>query len=154
MTDPLASPDANRLLASLQTKDQRRLLRRVETVALRATEDLYEVGQAVKYVHFPTKGCVISVIKVLGDGKSLDADLVGYEGLIGVEAFLGVGEAQLRATVRLGGSALRMKVEAFRAEIQGGGSCPKVFQRYVQYLLLTFSQIAGCNCFQLLERHL
>jgi CRP-like cAMP-binding protein len=154
MTSPIASLETNLLIASLPAKQQRRLLRRLEAVAIQTNEDLYESGQPIRYVYFPTKGCLISVITELGDGKTFDAVLIGYEGLAGVEAFLGVEKAQFGVTVRIGGRALRMETEVIGAELRVGGCLSEVIHRYVQFLLLAFSQKAGCNCFHSLERHL
>ncbi len=153
MADAAPGADTNLLLASLSAREQRRLLRRAEAVALETNEVLYEPGQPIEYVHFPTKGCVLSVLRGLDPGKSFDAGLVGYDGLVGVERFLGVEEAQFGATVRVGGGALRLQAEALRAQTQDGGKLTEVLQRYVQYLLLAYSQKVGCNRFHSLERH-
>jgi CRP-like cAMP-binding protein len=143
----------NLLLASLPTQEQRRLSRRLERVVLHADEHLHELGQPVEYVHFPKKGCLISVIKNLGDDRSFDAGPVGYEGFIGLEPSLGIGAAQFTAIVRNSGSAHRMKARALQAAIRSNGKLRRVLQRYAQYLLLLTSQIAGCNMFHSLERH-
>ena len=69
MTEAPSSPETNLLLASLPAQKLRRLLRRCEVVTLRANEDLYEVGESIEFVHFPKKGCVISLVKVLDDDE-------------------------------------------------------------------------------------
>src|SRR5439155_13061296 len=69
----------------------------------------------------------------------------------GVEAFLGT-EAQFGATVRVGGGALRMRVNALKPELRGSSKWSEVLLRYVQFLLVNVSQVAACNCFHSLER--
>ena len=154
MTDAGAGQKTNLLLASLPAKEQRRLLRRMEAVALRTNETLHELGRPIADVHFPLQGCVISVVRVLDDGKSFDAGPIGYEGLVGVEAFLGAAEVQFRTVVRVGGGALRMKADDLKAAVGAGGKLPEVLRSYTQFLLLLFSQVAGCNRFHSLEKHL
>src|SRR4051794_23602763 len=85
MTNAVGSTQTNLLLASLPAKNQLRLQRHLEVVALQANEHLYEVGLPIKYVHFPTTGCLISLVKVLDDSRSFDAGPVGYDGMVGVE---------------------------------------------------------------------
>src|SRR5207245_2017601 len=153
MTQVASSSEINLLLASLPTQELRRLLRRAERVTLQADERLYDSGQPIEYVHFPKKGCLISVIKNLDDGRSFDAGAVGYEGFVGVEPFLGVEVAQFTAMVRNGAGALRMKTQALRAAIRTGGKLSRVLQHYTQYLFLLTSQIAACNSFHSLEKH-
>jgi len=63
---------------------------------LQANEHLYEVGRPIKYVHFPTTGCLISLVKVLDDSRSFDAGPVGYDGMVGVEAFFGMKRTSRR----------------------------------------------------------
>lgn len=153
MTSPTSSHEGNLLLESLPPRVQRRLLRQAEPETLQTNEVLYELGQPIEYVHFPTKGCVTSAIKVLADSKSFDAWLVGYDGLVGMEAFLGLEEAQFGAKVRVGGAALRMNAESLRSETRDGGMFSEVLQRYAQYLLLVSTQKAGCNRFHSVQRH-
>jgi CRP-like cAMP-binding protein len=154
MVEATSSPEMNLLLTSLPANEQRRLLRQLEDVSMRAREVLYQPGQPMKYVYFPTKGCVVSVIKVMDDGKCFDSGLAGYEGVVGGEAVLGVQSALFAATVRLGGTALRIEAQALQAEIRRGGQLSELLQRYLQFKLGMLSQIAGCNCFHPLERHL
>ena len=152
MPKKIASPEANLLLASLSANEQRRLLRHLEAVTLRANELLYELNRPIEYVFFPMKGCLISVVKVLDDRKTFDAGPVGYEGMVGAESLLGV-EAQYEAIVRVGGGALRIKANDLKADLRGNGRWPDVFGRYNQFLLVIFSQVAGCNSFHSLEKH-
>jgi CRP-like cAMP-binding protein len=152
MVQSASRPETNLLLAALPPPEQRRLARRFETVALRANEDLYEAGRPIKHLHFPTKGCLISLVKVLDDGKSLDAGPVGYEGVVGMEAILGV-ETQFGATVRIGGGALRLSANALKAELRGNGMLSDVLLCYFQFLLVNVSTVAGCNRFHSLEKH-
>jgi CRP-like cAMP-binding protein len=152
MPDHGASLNSNLLLATVPAKDQRRLLRRLQSVTLRANEHLYEVGLPIRDVHFPRLGCLISVVKVLDDHRSFDAGPVGYEGAVGIEGFLGA-EAYLGATVRAGGGAFRMSVKALKDELRDNRKLAEVLLRYLRFLFVNVSQVAGCNCFHPLEKH-
>ena len=108
MLQKIAGLEANLLLASLTAREQHRLVRRLEAVSLRAADALHELGQPIEYVYFPVKGCLISVVKSLDDGKSFDVSPVGYEGMVGLERLLG-SDAQFGAIVRIGGQAFESK---------------------------------------------
>ena len=153
MTEAPSSPETNLLLASLPAQKQRRLLRRCEVVTLPANEDLYGVGDSIEDVYFPKKGCLISLVKVLDDGESFDAGPVGYEGFIGLAALSAV-ETTFGATVRLAGEAVRMTANDLKAEMRDNRKWSDVLLRYLHYLLVNASQVAGCNRFHPLEKHL
>lgn len=149
-----ASPETNLLLGSLPAKDQRRLSPQFEIVDLLANEHLHGAGQPIRDIYFPSKGCLISRVKILDDGKRLDAGATGYEGLIGAEAVFGAEEALFDATVRVAGRALRMRLKAFKGELRANRKLQDVLFRYIQFLLANVSQVAGCNCFHPLDKHL
>ncbi|HEX9629275.1 MAG TPA: hypothetical protein VF961_04590 [Pyrinomonadaceae bacterium] len=49
---------ANRLLAALPTKEYQRLLPELEQVTLNFAEIIYEPGQKIRYVYFPSDSVV------------------------------------------------------------------------------------------------
>jgi CRP-like cAMP-binding protein len=152
VTEAPSSSETNLLLASLPAQKQRRLLRLCEVVVLRATEDLHDVGQSIEFVHFPKKGCVISLVKFLDDGGAFDAGWVGYEGFTGLEA-LSEGETAFRATVRVGGAAFRLRANDLQTELRDSRKWSEVLLRYLHYFLVHVSQRSGCNRFHALQPH-
>jgi CRP-like cAMP-binding protein len=152
LSETPSSPETNLLLASLPAQRLRRLLRRCEVVTRRANEDLYEVGDSIEDVYFPRKGCLISLVRVLDDGKSFDAGPVGYEGFAGLAALSAV-ETTFGATVRLAGEAVRMTANDLKAEMRDNSKWTEVLLRYLHFLLVQASQVAGCNRFHSLEKH-
>ncbi len=50
---------------------------------------LYESGDALRYVYFPTD-CIVSLLYVMEDGASAEISVVGNEGVLGVALFMGV----------------------------------------------------------------
>jgi CRP-like cAMP-binding protein len=153
MSRDVTDRGANGLLASLPKKEQRRLWRTLEVAPLGAHDVLVEPGRPIESLYFPKGGTLISLILGLADGRSFEAGLVGSEGVVGVEVFLGGGASPFSATVLAGGESLRMQAEDFRAEVRDGGPLTALLRRYVQFLLLQFSLLAGCHRFHLLEQH-
>jgi CRP-like cAMP-binding protein len=152
MTEAPSGPESNLLLAALPAQQQRRLFRRCEAVALRASEDLFQADQPIEFVHFPKKGCLISLVKNVGDGRSFDAGPVGYDGFTGLGALSGVATT-FGATVRIGGEAVRIRADALKEELRDNSKWTEVLLRYLHFLLVFASQVAGCNRFHSLEKH-
>src|SRR5713226_8829836 len=148
-----SDPKANRLLASLPIKEHRRLLPNLVAAPLGAHEVLHESDQPIEHIYFPQKGSLILLVRSLGDGKSLEAGLVGYEGVAGVELFLGSDAAQFTARVLARGESLRMTADAFRAEVRNDSPFKRLLHRYLHFLLLEVFQVAGCNRHHPLEEH-
>ncbi len=152
MTEAPSSPETNLLLASLPAQKLRRLLSRCGVVTLEANEPLHEAGQPIEFVHFPRKGCVISLVKVLDDDRAFDAGPVGYEGFTGLAALTAV-ETTFGATVRIGGEAFRLRANDLHAELRDNRRWFEVLLRYLHFFLVNVSQQAGCNRFHPLQPH-
>jgi CRP-like cAMP-binding protein len=144
---------SNLLLASLPEGERARLLRRLKVVSLAEKEVLREPGEPLDHIYFPCKGTVISRVLSLADDHSIELWLVGHEGMVGVEAFLGSLVARFRASVQVGGEALRMRAEDFLAAARRGRALADILRRYLELVLLHTAQIAACNRFHSLEEH-
>jgi hypothetical protein len=85
----------NHLLAALPEQDFRRLLPYMTTVPIRLKQVLHQAGEPLRAVYFLNGGAA-SIVTLLADGTMVEATTVGNEGMLGIEAFLGVG-AVIRA---------------------------------------------------------
>src|SRR5919201_1607434 len=90
MSVPRGGPEPvrNRLLALLPQADRARLLADTEPVELRARQVLFEQGEPVRHVYFPLGG-LCSLAVVMGDGRAVEASVVGTDGLVGLPVVLG-----------------------------------------------------------------
>jgi CRP-like cAMP-binding protein len=140
------SPPANRLLAALPKREYQRLLPNLEHFPLVFREILYEPGDPIRNVYFPTSG-VVALLAAVEDRATLEVGLVGREGMVGVPIFMGVKTSRDRAVVQAAGGALRMKATAFRKECNTLRSLPRLLQRYTYLRLTHIAQGAACNRF-------
>src|SRR5947207_14992913 len=83
-----ATPTQNHLLAALPAADYERLVPDLEPVPLPLGMAVYESGAKLDYVYFPTD-CIVSLLYVMKSGASAEIAVVGYEGLVGDEMFMG-----------------------------------------------------------------
>jgi hypothetical protein len=87
-----ASPDPkhNQLLAALPEAEWQRWLPQLEAVELPLGHVLYEPGDTLGHVYFPTTA-IVSLLYVMENGASAEIAVVGYEGIVGVSIFMGGG---------------------------------------------------------------
>jgi CRP-like cAMP-binding protein len=152
-TTQLAAPIPNQLLATLPTEEYRHLFPKLEQVALTYGENIYEQGEIIRYVYFPSSG-IISLLVAVEASVPIEVGIVGKEGFVGLPVFLGVKTSLNRAIVQGAGLAMRMKEADFLAGCQNGGSLPRLLQRFTHSLLAQVSQSAVCYRFHLIEARL
>ncbi len=146
-------PGVNRLLATLTTKEYKRLLPKLKTVSLVLGEVLYEPGAVIKYVYFPNDS-IISLISELSENSLLEVGMVGNEGMAGLAVFMGVNSSSTRALVQGAGTAMRMSSAAVRTEASQLGNFHHLLHRYSHSLLTQVSQSSACNRFHLVNARL
>ena len=147
------APAVNRLLAALPGSDLRRVLAGCETVELAFADVLYNPGERLSHVYFPTTS-FISMIMPVDASASLEVGLIGNEGMFGVPLVLGVDVSPVSAVVQGAGSALRMDAPAFCRELGRSPAMQREIDRYVFVRLSQFAQTAGCTRFHVVEARL
>src|SRR5271157_900217 len=101
-------PRLNHLLAALPAPERKRLLPHVELVQLPLGDALYESGDKLNYVYFPTTA-IVSLLYVMENGVSAEIAVVGNDGIVGIALFMGGKIMPDRAVVRSAGHAYRLK---------------------------------------------
>jgi CRP-like cAMP-binding protein len=143
----------NSLLAALPRKSYLRLLPGLAPVELVFGKVLYEPGQTIEHVYFPTQS-LVSLLTLVEGHLALEVGLVGWEGMVGFPLALGVDASPVRALVQGGGPALRMGAARFRAELRRSPPLQRELYRYVNTMMAQISQTAGCNRFHVVEPRL
>jgi len=143
----------NRLIAGLPARDRDRLLGLCEPVDLTVGGILQESGERIRWVYFPLSGMISLMIPVGGRG-ALEVGLVGAEGFFGIPAVLGVMISPLQGLIQGSGTALRLKVQAFRRELDTGKALRSTMGRYTFVLMTQLAETAGCVKFHRLEARL
>jgi len=142
-------PRQNHLLAALPEDEYARLLPKLERIPMPLGQVLYESGEQMRYVYFPTDS-IVSLLYVMEDGASAEIAVVGNEGLVGVSLFMGGQTTPSRAIVQSTGQAYRLKAQLLKDEFNrfGGrraGALHNLLMRYTQALLTQMAQTAVCN---------
>ena len=92
----------NLLLGSLSDSDFDYLEPRLERVALPPGKVMLEANRAIERIHFVESG-VASFHEILKDGSRVGVAIIGFEGLTGWPALLGIDQSPHEATVAIGG---------------------------------------------------
>src|SRR5688500_19365878 len=82
------TPQQNCLLAALSDDARARLFPHLELTRLPLGKVLYESGDTLRHIYFPTD-CIVSLLYVMEDRASAEIAVVGNEGVIGVALFMG-----------------------------------------------------------------
>jgi CRP-like cAMP-binding protein len=143
----------NSLLAALPRKSYLRLLPALVPVELTFGEVLYEPGQAIDHVYFPTQS-LVSLLTLVEGHLALEVGLVGWEGMVGFPLALGVRTSPVRSLVQGAGPALRMSAARFSGELRRSPPLQRELHRYVNTMMAQISQTAGCNRFHVVEPRL
>ncbi len=138
------SPYENHLIAALPDEEANRLIAHLELVELSLGEVIYESGDAMKYVYFPTDS-IISLLYVMENGASAEISVVGNEGIVGVAVFMGGESTPSRAVVQSAGHAYRLPGQRLKDEFQRHGPMLLLMLRYTQALITQMAQTAVCN---------
>ena len=125
-------------------KDQARFLSECQSINMQLGEVLSEPGVATDYAYFPID-CFISFVVHDDEGHpSLEVGMVGDEGMLGEQLFLGELKAPFHALVQGPGQAWRMKSGRFRKHLHDSATLQQVMQRYLYVRFVQLAQLAVC----------
>jgi CRP-like cAMP-binding protein len=134
----------NAILAGLPGKERARLLAKSEFVNLPARAILSEMSEAIEFGYFVTSG-VISIIRIMSDGKSVEVGLTGKEGFVGLPLIVGYTTSPTRAIVQIQASAYKISPQDLKKALSNSSKLKESLQRYSQELSIQAIQIAACN---------
>jgi CRP-like cAMP-binding protein len=135
----------NLILDALPASDRHTLLARTRRDAFRPEDVVVQAGQRIDRVLFPVTA-VVSLLTTLSDGTAVETATVGREGMVGVAVFLQDDHApNSRAVIQLGGEALSIGADDFRACLGGSAKLENLMFSYTRALLLQFGQSVACT---------
>ena len=138
------NPRQSHLLAALPDDICERLFPSMERVELPLGQALYESGNQLNHVYFPTTA-IVSLLYVMENGASTEIAVVGNEGIVGIALFMGGETMANRAVVQSAGHAYRLKGQLLRQEFNRSGALQHLLLRYTLALFSQMAQTAVCN---------
>jgi CRP-like cAMP-binding protein len=116
----------------------------LEYVALPSHLRLHEPHQTFRFVYFPNEG-LISLVVVMANGKTVEAGIVGREGVAGLPAVAGLSRGPLREVMQIGGNGFRVKIRDLKKMLDFTPTMA---------LGLHVAQTAACNRLHDIDRRL
>ncbi len=142
----------NNLLSVLRRTDLALLQPSLAPLSVAAGDVLYEPGDDVKFVHFPTGAALVSFLVVLEEGTSVETALIGREGAIGGIVSQGRLPAYARTVVQYPGTLLRMRTGDLEIAKAKSPSLEGLFARYADCVLAQIFQSVACSAAHSIEQ--
>src|ERR1700686_809956 len=139
-----ASPIKNAILHTLLNSEYKHLSPKLEQVDLQRGEIIYQADQRIDHVYFP-ETAVVAMIDTVEDGSTVEVGIIGHEGMVGINVFLGSLVTPDKAIGQISGTAMRMKTTDLRKELRFGSPLQRLLLRYTQALLAIISQSVACS---------
>jgi CRP-like cAMP-binding protein len=136
--------ERNSLLAVLPGPEYACLIASAQVVQLRLGQQLASPEQGFARVYFPRQA-VVSMLVLMDEAKTVETALIGNEGMVGLEVFLGDGIPSDLMLVQVGGEAVGVSASTFVALAAGSLAWQEMLQRYSVALMNQIARTAGCN---------
>ena len=149
----IRNPRQNRILAGLPVAEYARLADDLEFITFQSGERLYDAGDSLEFVHFPTT-CIISLMLSAANGASAELGMIGNDGVTGLSLVLGSETTACALAVQCAGGAYRLPVEVMRWELDQAGSLRRLCLAYTQALMRQMAQSVLCNRHHTVEQQL
>lgn len=135
---------SNLLLSQLPIAEFTCLSPLIQPVPILRKSTIYNVGNPVTYLYFPSGG-LMTEVAWLADGRGLEVLCMGREGAVGVTALFGMETSSHEVSVQITGAASRISVSDLNHTLP---SCPVLQDRLARYfhsLLFYVGQTALCT---------
>jgi CRP-like cAMP-binding protein len=128
----------------LPEPERGRLFPHLEPITMPLGKALYESGDRLEHVYFPTTA-IVSLLYIMEDGASAEIAVVGNEGIVGIALFMGGETMPNRAVVQSAGHAYQLSGQLLKQEFKRGGALQHLLLRYTLAMLTQMAQTAVCN---------
>lgn len=143
-TNATGKPIRNRILLHIPDREFRVVRPHLEYVSLPHHRTLHEAARRLEFVYFPNNG-LISLVVATEDGKTVEAGVVGREGVVGVPSAVGLVRDPLRQVVQIAGDGFRVKVGALHMLLESSPQLQMTLSRYAILQGMQVAQTAACN---------
>jgi CRP-like cAMP-binding protein len=120
------------------------LLPELRIVPLAVNQVLYEQGDKIDFVYFPLDS-VVSGLAIMEDGTTIETQMVGREGLVGISTVLGSGRSRQWIWVTISGNALQLDARFLDSLFVQNEVAIKALLKCYRSLITQVSQRCVCN---------
>jgi CRP-like cAMP-binding protein len=143
-TDTDATPLKNKILLSIPQWEYGLIEPHLESFHFRQQSVLHEPTQKLEFAYFPNRA-LISLLVATEDGKTVEAGMVGGEGVAGVALAVGLTVSPLRHVVQIPGDGFRIGGDALQNRLKSAPQLQMALSRYAVVQGMQVAQTAACN---------
>lgn len=143
----------NFFLSALPEEDFLRLKPHLKSVRMEIYDFVHKPYEPIDFVYFP-EDAIVSIVTFLEDGSSVEAGIIGNEGVAGIGAILADHVSPREATIQVAGGLLRMSADKFKEEFARGGTLNRLALRFVFAFTAQISQNIACVCHHQIDKRL
>ena len=144
---------ANQILSTLPHEEFERLRPKLRAVTFKMGEVIYEPEEPIEAVYFINSG-IVSWLATLQNGNTVEAGVIGSEGLAGVSVLLGAQSTPNLALTQAEVSALQISSKDLTTEFRKNGKLNRTVLRFVHSMFTQVAQTAACNRLHTLDQRL
>jgi CRP-like cAMP-binding protein len=133
----------NQLLNLLSPSDSKLLAPYLKPAKFEQHHVLFEADQQIRHVYFPT-GAVVSLVITLSTGETVEAAMVGSDGVVGASAALDGKVSLSRGIIQLGGDMIVCDIEAVKRAALQSPELLSLLIRHEQTVYAQAQQSAAC----------
>ncbi len=134
----------NKILRAIPDLEYKLIQPQLEPFQFRRQSVLHEPAQKLEFAYFPNCG-LISLLVATEDGKTVEAGMVGSEGVVSVASAVGLTMSPLRHVVQIPGDGFRIKVAALQNRLKSAPQLQMALSRYAVVQGMQVAQTAACN---------
>ena len=144
---------ANTILRTLPHEEFEQLRPKLRDATFKLGEIIYRAEEPIEYVYFINQG-IASWLATLEDGNTVEAGVIGSEGLAGVSVLLGAKSTPNQALTQAEVHASRISSRDLMGEFRKNGELNRMILRFVHSMFTQVAQTAACNRLHTLDQRL
>jgi CRP-like cAMP-binding protein len=144
---------ANRILTALPHEEFEQLRPKLRDITFQLGENVYLPEQEMKYVYFVNQG-IISWLASLETGNTVEAGVIGPEGVAGVPIILGATSTPNEGLAQSDVRASRIAAADMVIEFRRNPKLNQLMLRFVHSMFIQVAQTAACNRLHTLDQRL
>ncbi len=146
-------PVSNKILLAIPHGEYLSVRAHLEFVELPHHRILHDPHESLHFVYFLNRG-LLSLVVVMENGETVEAGIVGKEGIAGIPSAVGLRRNPFREVVQIAGDGFRIKVGALQDVLRSSPQLQMMLSRYAVLHCLQVSQTAACNRLHRAEQRL
>lgn len=141
---------ANCILRALPPATLDQIFTHLKPAEFRRGHVICRPHEAVKHVYFVNRG-MLSVVKIMRDGRSVEVSTRGIEGVSSPETLFGIDTAILGCVVQIPASVFSIRLRTLRSAMEKSHAMNALLQGYLHVAEQQLAQTAACNRLHTLE---